>query len=270
MHKNLTLSLVALLVTGWHANATDKPAVPPSKQLSARPSVAMASRLFQQLNSYAQQGNAAIKPAGVHSPLKAAAASALIPGAGQAYNKSWIKSAFFFAIELGGWLAYRQYDQEGDNLSNEYEAFADLHWNEEKYWAWLAEGSGCSASDRSCLQEYERSTFSHHLPEGENQSYYENIGKYDQFNIGWDDAQEGGGRDSANREAYDLMRADANDKYRTATLFASAVLLNHVFSAFDAAWTTNRYNKRIARASFGFLRSSDRQLHPALTLKLAW
>lgn len=196
--------------------------------------------------------------------------SAAIPGAGQAYNKSWLKSLAFFAVEVGGWATSRYWHQRGDESTAAYRAFADAHWKEDEYWTWLAERSGCSVNDRSCLQDYERNNFSHHLPEDKNQTYYENIGKYDQFNIGWDDARQGGGRDSANRETYDFMRADANDKYRSATLYVSAVLLNHVFSALDAAWTTNRYNKKIARASLGLLRTPDRQLHPAFSLKITW
>lgn len=263
-------SITLLLAASQILIADEKPENSLARQFTQRPSVAVVSKFFLTPHPQVPGKNPDAPPDGMHSPFKAVAMSALIPGAGQAYNGSWIKAAAFFAAELGGWVAYRHFDQRGDELTDVYQAFADAHWSATEYYEWLAQRSGCSAGDLACLQEYERDTFSHHLPNEKNQTYYENIGKYDQFNIGWDDAQQGGGRDSANREVYDFMRADANDKYGTATLFASAVLFNHVFSALDAAWTTNRYNKKIARASFGLIRSSDQRLHPVFTLKVEW
>ena len=242
-----------------------------SRQFGHRPSVAVASNMLQKPLSLREQElvDASDKPA-PHSTFKAVALSAVIPGAGQAYNRSWIKAAAFLALEVGGWIGNRHFNQQGDKLTGQFEAFADAHWDAGKYYNWLADSSGCSSSDLACLQEYERNTFSHFLPNEKNQTYYENIGKYNQFNIGWDDAQGGGARDSANREMYDFMRADANDQFSAARLFASALLFNHVFSALDAAWTTNRYNKKIARSSLGFIRSSDSRLHPAFTLRVEW
>jgi hypothetical protein len=246
-----------LLTASQILTAGEKPETTLAEQVSQRPSVAVAAKFL---------------------PLKAVAMSAIIPGAGQAYNKSWIKAAAFLAAEAGGWFANRHYDSRGDALTDEFEAFADAHWSEDRYWDFIYaqclrdpdhEQYNCSRDNIASLRAWERDHFSHHLPETKNQTYYENIGKYDQFNSGWDDTQ-GGPRDSANREKYDFMRADANSQYSAATLFASALLLNHVVSAIDAAWTTNRYNKKIVRSSFGLLRSSDRRLCPALTVKVEW
>jgi len=259
-----------LLMASQILLAEEKPERNLSQQFALRPSVAVASKFFPTTTSPIPAQEMAERPEGTHSTFKAVALSALVPGAGQAYNKSWIKAAAFLAVEVGGWLANRRFDRQGDELTDQFEAFANAHWEATKYYDWLAQRSGCQPGDLACLKDYERNTFSHFLPDVKNQTYYENIGKYDQFNIGWDDANEGGTRDSANREAYDFMRADANDHYNSATLFASAVILNHVISALDAAWTTNRYNKKIARSSLGLIRSSDRRLHPALTLKVEW
>jgi hypothetical protein len=271
MKAFLVSSLAILLITGQRLDATEKPKKNLAWQFSERPSVAVAGKLFELASRSQQEQSMTVEEkAGKHSPVKAAVFSAVVPGAGQAYNKSWIKAAAFLAIEVGGWIGNRHYESEGDRLTGEFETFADAHWNAERYYNWLATRSGCQSGDLACLQEYERASFSHFLPNTKNQTYYENIGKYDQFNIGWDDATQGGERDSANRETYDFMRADANDQYSAATLLASAILLNHVVSAFDAAWTTNRYNKRIVQSSFGFIRSDNRRLTPALTLKVEW
>jgi hypothetical protein len=265
------ISMLILLATNKVVIAGENPADQFFQQFGNRPSVAIASKMLEQPLPFREQElvDDSGKPA-PHSTFKAVAFSAVIPGAGQAYNRSWIKAAAFLAIEVGGWIGNRHFNQRGEERTDQFEAFADAHWDAGRYYNWLAITSGtCQSNDLDCLKQYERNTFSHFLPDVKNQTYYENIGKYDQFNAGWDDTQ-GGARDSANRESYDFMRADANDQYSAARLFASALLFNHVFSALDAAWTTNRYNKKIARSSFGFLRSSDQRLHPALTLRVEW
>lgn len=240
-------------------------------QFSERPSVAVADKIFQSATPLQQERTlTVVENAGKHSAIKAVVFSAVIPGAGQAYNKSWIKAVAFLALEVGGWIGNRHYDSEGDRLTDEFETFADAHWSSDRYYDWLAERSGYPRNEIDRLKEFERATYSHYLPDVKNQTYYENIGKYNQFNIGWDDATQGGARDSANRESYDFMRADANDQYSAATLLASAIILNHVASALDAAWTTNRYNKKIVQSSFGFIRSGNQRLTPALTLKVEW
>lgn len=265
MSAGFILAASQVLVAG------EKPEKNLAWEFAERPSVMMAGKLFHTTPHYPQDQNMAVtEKVGTRSALKAVALSTIIPGTGQAYNKSWIKAAAFLAIEVGGWVANRHYESKGDKLTDEFEIFANVHWSADRYYDWLSERSGYPRNEIDRLKEYERATFSHFLPDTKSQTYYENIGKYDQFNIGWDDATQGGARDSANREAYDFMRADANDRYSTATLFASALLLNHVVSAIDAAWTTNRYNKKIVQSSFGFIRRPDHRLQPVLTLKVEW
>jgi hypothetical protein len=114
--------------------------------------------------------------------------------------------------------------------------------------------------------------FSHFLPATKNQTYYENIGKYDQFNGGWDDgsgnARE---RDSANREAYTYMRLEANDKYKTATTGITVVIINHLVSALHAAYITNSFNRTLANSSLGVrMKKSGGAWVPAVNFRMAW
>lgn len=205
------------------------------------------------------------------SVAKAVLMSTIIPGTGQFYNKSFLKSLLFLGVEIGGWVTYGVYTDKGNEKTDTFERYADDHWSADEYWDWIDQASGCGG-DINCQKKYERENFSHFLPDEKNQTYYENIGKYNQFNVGWDDTDNGGShaRDSANREVYVRIRQDANDQYKTATIGATVVLFNHIISAVDAGLTTYRYNRNL-EASMGMdMQKYDQELVPALSLRMRW
>ncbi len=196
--------------------------------------------------------------------------SAAVPGLGQLYNKSYWKSGLFFAVEVTSWFVYFNQTREGKRLRAEFRAFADQYWSPQRYWEAIANESGCDINDVQCLKEYERNNFSHHLPDEKNLTYYENIGKYNQFNIGWADAKAHRARDSELREKYMLMRKDSNDAFEMARLSASVVIINHIISALEAAFTAHKTNQK----SYGFLRLEPQrkngEIVPALALRITW
>ena len=77
------------------------------------------------------------------------------------------------------------------------------------------------------------------------------IGKYPQFNPGWDDFGNANtpytyGDPLTKRFLYySGLRGRANHFYYIAEAAVIAVIVNHLLSALDAVWTVNRYNKRI-------------------------
>lgn len=196
--------------------------------------------------------------------------SALIPGLGQVYNKSYVKAGIFLAVEVVSWYVYVDRTNLGNTLEDEYEAYADAHWSADRYWAALATESGCDPQDENCLKNFERGAFSHHLPDVKNQTYYENIGKYDQFNIGWDDAQGHKQRDSDRREKYTLMRKDSNDAFALARTGVTIALLNHIVSALEAAFSAHKQDKKIASAINIQPKRVGNELVPALALRVQW
>lgn len=212
------------------------------------------------------------KVPGRRSPQLAAFLSAAIPGAGEVYAGSYLKGVVFLGVEVGAWVAYAHFRGRGSDLRDEYRAFALANWREERYWSWLAQVSGCSDEDKTCLKEYERNNFSHHLPDEQDHEYFENIGKYDQFNAGWIDSESGLGmmRDSDYREEYTLMRKDSNDQFRRATNMSAIALLNHVLSAFDAAWTSARHNRALQAELRLVPTGTDLEPVPSLSLRMAW
>ncbi len=99
--------------------------------------------------------------------------------------------------------------------------------------------------------------YSHTLPPYGEQQYFELIGKYPQFNQGWDDANLSLPADyfviKANLTPrylyYSEERGLANDYYRSATTFVTVAIVNHVVSAIDAAWSTSSYNRAVAEGT---------------------
>ena len=97
----------------------------------------------------------------------------------------------------------------------------------------------------------------------EKQQYYELLGKYDQFVAGWSDLKDPNGNfinsvsqiDSVENFAselrldYEVRRDDSNKLLKRASNVAGVIMLNHIFSAIDAA--------RIGRTQSGSEQASD-------------
>lgn len=208
-------------------------------------------------NPASESGNAA---ASRKKPALAAALSAAVPGAGEIYAGSWIKAAAFLAIEAAAWVGYSHYTSEGDRMRIQFRAYADQYWNYEKW-----------------ESEYNPNTDpgSHGLPmEGnrviKTQQYYEMIGKYDQFMMGWQDWVRGGPDVTERRNAYETMRHDHNHQLINASRCTMVVLTNHLLSTVDAAWTVHRRNTKV-RAAMGMeVRMARNEAVPVLSLSVAW
>ncbi len=233
---------------------------------------------LNQYSSFSNSLNTNSKP----SPLKPMMASLVIPGLGQYINRSplW-KTALFAGIEVAGIIGYISWTNKADNITREYEDWADEHWNMND---WVS-GSAILLSDIQSSGYPNvndvRIDGSHHITiivNGKYQSsldlltnpnieyvelrdwdFYEGIGKYDQFVAGWDDAKSSweivnknikNGEDelivmTPNKQHYLDLRNDSNILYKNAKFAASALLFNHIFSALDALWYSNK-NKELS------------------------
>jgi len=234
---------------------------------------------------------------GAKSVPKALLFSAVVPGSGQIYSRSYLKGLAFLVIEAAALTGHFHFNSEGNRLEDQFEADANAQWNENAYWNWMQEicdntpGSSCNSMDD--LRSYERDSFSHFLPEKKNQPYYENIGKYNQFVIGWKDFREdtlGGkielftypdyltgqwdGQDlrtiSPQRNDYTELQDDSDGNFKHATTLASLLLLNHVVSALDAAWTTKRFNRRVQAGLSVRQQIYQTEIIPVLRLGVTW
>jgi hypothetical protein len=176
--------------------------------------------------------------------------SLIIPGSGELYAGSKIKAALFFGLDVTFWALYFNYHGKGKDKEGEYETFADAHWYEEEYTQWLIDSLGITSDTATYWDpvKQEWTYLSHHLPDSRTQQYYEMIGKYEQFSAGWDD-WDLINLESLNRDFYLNLRRDSNDLLNKAKYSAMFSLANHILSAFDAAISVKRYNKKGERFS---------------------
>lgn len=232
------------------------------------------------------------------SPWIAAGLSAVLPGAGEFYAESYWKAAAFLAIEVAVWSIAYSYDKRGDRQTDYYQDFANKHWSVVKYaeyaldkwedtWGlpaarrqyyeanlWI----GDRADGRppwhkvnwAILNEMEREIartsagqyYSHTLPLYGEQQYFELIGKYQQYNQGWNDAPPTYNYPepvTSNFLFYSKERGKANDYYATASTAVTIGILNHILSAVDAAWSASSFNKNFhARVGLQTIPLGDR------------
>lgn len=216
------------------------------------------------------------------STLKPMVASLVIPGFGQYLNRSpWWKTALFASVEVVSIVGYMSWTNKADDITKEFENWADDHWDMN---TWV-NGSAALLSDINLSGYPDvndvRIDGSHHITiivngkyesseillENPNIEYvelrdwdfYEGIGKYDQFVAGWNDARSNweiihkkikDGEDelivmTPHKQHYLNLRNDSNILYKNAKFAASALLFNHIFSAIDALWNTNK-NKELS------------------------
>ncbi len=212
------------------------------------------------------------------SPLKAGIMSALIPGSGQIYTRSYLKSALFIGAEVISWVVYFTYTKKGDEQTKKFKQYADENWSVVDYADWMNRwmeryGTGdpplipisqdlnkkpWERVNWERLNEAERyisrvsGGFSHTLPFYGEQQYYELIGKYHQYAPGWNDFDRNflpedvrSLKPTPKFLFYSGERGKANDFYTIATNSVFVVVANHILSAMDASITAILHNKKL-------------------------
>ena len=159
--------------------------------------------------------------------------SFIVPGLGEYYCDSKLKAGIFIAFEVLTWTQYTSNHSTGVKKEDEFQDFANVHWSATDYAVHLINEFGT----------VEDTLPGDKLPDMKTQQYYEMIGKYPKFYAGWDDYDRDS-KESANQKRYAVMRDDANNKLNSARTWAMIALANHVLSAFDAALTAKRFNKK--------------------------
>jgi hypothetical protein len=218
---------------------------------------------------------------GKKSPFLSALMSFAVPGLGQFYSKNYLKASIYLFAEATAITVGLIYDNKGDNQTLVFQKYANAKWDVAKYARWTIDnleghlnvvmGNNLKASDYSDLFLDQARTkvnwdalnrlesdiggwYSHRLERFGEQQYYEMIGKYPQFNPGWDDFDENylftytnSKKDpvTPHFDGYSRMRGKANSYYNVASKAVIVVIVNHFLSAIDAAWSTSQYNENI-------------------------
>jgi len=248
---------------------------------------------LRDLPSFFQDSSFTVSGASPKSPWLAAGLSLALPGAGEFYAGSYWKSAAFFVAEVAVWTVAYLFDKKGDRQTDYFQDYANAHWSVVRYgqyaqdnlrppnsqYAWLIPGTtGRNPWERVNWAELNRMErdiggyYSHTLPPYGEQQYYELIGKYPQFNQGWDDAQPTfnyGEALTARFLYYADERGKANRAYETASTMVTIALVNHLVSAIDAALTAGSANRGFhAEAGVQTVPTEGGVLRvPALTLR---
>jgi hypothetical protein len=171
--------------------------------------------------------------------------SALVPGLGElsmGYEKRGIA---LMAAEVVAWTGYFVNHADGMDERDAYEAFADAHW---EYNKWLYDHP-CTPSDSTLesVEECGRASsgsgdWPGYIPwvskEEDKQHYYENIGKYDWYISGWTDWDETAfpySRQTDLRTQYREMRQKSNDSLDAANSFVWVSVAARAFSLAETA-----------------------------------
>jgi len=229
------------------------------------------------------------------SPLLAGGLSLLLPGAGQFYNEDYWKTAIFIIVEAVAITTAIVSNNKGDEQTETFENFANGNWSVNEYAAWTVDNAarinpginpdllniydsqGNVIWDRlNQLESGIGSWYSHQLAPYDDQQYYEMIGKYQQFNPGWNDFTEDpndpytyGDPLAPNFLYYADERGKANSYYNTAHTAVVVLLVNHAISAIEAALAANSYNRSLdvnvslKSQNFGYYR----EYYPQLDLR---
>ena len=237
---------------------------------------------------------------GEHKDIKTSFLLSLaLPGAGEFYAGNKIKAGTFLAVEAAAWTGMIIYHKKGNDGEDSYRVFADEHWEFDYYYDWFRSfGDDSIYTEQLPVDVVVDGTDTTYVP-NKTHDYYEMIGKYDWFLLGWEDLPNRDAiRDSSlsttgemdkilavlERHQYDSdlrmeymdMRKKTNDYFSWSKYFVGAAIFNHLLSAFDAAWTAKRSNDRLYEG-FTFAPKIEAQIsmtqsgepEPKITINLA-
>jgi hypothetical protein len=174
--------------------------------------------------------------------------SALVPGLGEMTMGYWGRGIALAVVEVAAWSGYFVKHDDGINMRTQYEAFADAHWNYDK---WIDDHpcptvppTGATLDDvEDCGKASSGSgAWPGYIPwvskEEDKQHYYENIGKYDWYISGWSDwdpTQTPYAHQTDLRTEYRGMRQESNDALDAANSFVWVSLAARTFSIVETA-----------------------------------
>ncbi len=207
------------------------------------------------------------------SVVLAGVLSAVLPGSGEFYSEEYTKSAIFLGIEATAIILGLIYDKKGNDQTDLFQGFANQHWSAERYAKWtVVHARSINPNVSTALLDVfdtngkviwnklnsletaigqSTNYYSHRLAYYGDQQYYEMIGKYPQFNPGWEDFGDEntpfqyGDKLTDKFYYYSGERAKANDFYNIASKAVLVIFTNHVISMFDAIWSAASFNKNL-------------------------
>jgi hypothetical protein len=191
--------------------------------------------------------------------------SALVPGLGELTMGYTFRGIALMAVEVAAWSGYIVNHTDGLDARDEYEAFADQYWSEQRFidenlcptlpstgrTLEMVEECGQAASGSG--GDWWLGYIPYVSKEDDKQHYYENLGKYDWFVYGWSDwdpnQPDPPQPNSALREQYRAIRAESNEALDDANAFVWVSLAARVFSLAETAIIVHNRREDFDQAS---------------------
>jgi hypothetical protein len=182
-----------------------------------------------------------------HDPARMFLLSLAVPGAGQVIQGEK-RGYVYLAAEIALWAGFFALNDKGMDERDDYEGYADSHWDYAGYSAWFDEH--CTACAKEPADDYACRP----LAVYGTQEYYEDIGKYDTYWSWW--SHDGSGQADAPeymdvRNEYWGMRIESNHDLRQARYAMTAAFLNHLVSSVDSFLSARRGHEAGGESSGG-------------------
>jgi hypothetical protein len=186
----------------------------------------------------------------------AVAASAILPGLGELYvymhsRDPWTLARVpaFMAVDGYLWYSYRDNHKKGKDFKRQYEEYADAHWSLDRF---LIQHPCCAGlGGCNSWQEYDSLPVTSHCSvnffiftprEADREEYYENAGKYNAFQYGWDDWPDRAPW-TPHRTFYWGLREDSDKYLKRGDQAVMFLIVNRVVSMIDAGWIAYRSSR---------------------------
>jgi hypothetical protein len=193
-------------------------------------------------------------------------ASAILPGMGELYcytasRDRWTLARVPVLVALDGymWYGYFHNHSVGKDYKRDYEEYADAHWSLEKF---LKEHPCCNQGVGDSCDSWtyfnqncqgEANYFFYTPRELDSEEYYENIGKYNAFAFGWDDAEPWDFNNvnefneyrywTPHREYYWSLRKDSDRYLLRSDEYLMGLIVSRVVSMLDTGWLAYRISR---------------------------
>ncbi|MEX0844160.1 MAG: DUF5683 domain-containing protein, partial [Balneolaceae bacterium] len=92
-------------------------------------------------------------------PVVAFAASALIPGSGQAVNGKWVRAGVYFTAEVIGIVYHLDRNAKAKRQEEAYESFTHENWSVVAYSQWLVRYSDANYLNQNGLEDLRNQVF---------------------------------------------------------------------------------------------------------------
>lgn len=189
-------------------------------------------------------------------------ASAILPGMGELYcytasrdRGTLARVPVFVALDAFLWYGYFHNHSKGKDIKQDYMDYADEHWDLGRFLRdhpCCSHVGGCDSwQDFNETCQGEPNYFFYTPRELDSEEFYENIGKYNAFVFGWDDADPWDYDPEAapyrywtdHRTYYWSLRKDSDKYLLRADEYLMGLVVDRIVSMLDAGWLAYRISK---------------------------